>query len=440
MSARISRSWLTHAARNSPVPFLYQTRTLTGASLSSLRHTQHYSTSNTAADEAEEPQDEKPRAPRRSYIRQRAAAVTPQPTTTKPTTPQKPLTMTSSEKQIFGNLLEQLGTERRSQTQPEPTTPGAKPTLREEEMDEMSQISAIFDSVLQDMKEKRKRAEARAAERQSEATAMRASTEIEEKLQTGEYTDEEMAEMISSQKISIDRAIEAVVMRESVKIEAALWEAIDENKGDTGIWEVCKDRIFNILRHFDEEKKGLLGVKGDIAGDEAPRTPLAIPSCVPVEPVVTELYPKMLLVAFKMLNLHHPDSQLISQFRATIKSMGRASAVLGGSTGLYNEFIYFYWRGCHDLPGVVSLLRDMEVTGVEPNRRTCSLLGSIKNQREHDLRTHWRKARLEGQRSTREPWWDLAPNRKAVRELFGPEGWQEKLEHRMREIAKAQAY
>ncbi|PWY94382.1 hypothetical protein BO94DRAFT_531358 [Aspergillus sclerotioniger CBS 115572] len=440
MSARISRSWLALASRNSPVPFLYQTRTLNGASLSSLRHTQHYSTSNDAANETEEPQDDKPREVRKSYIRKRAAAITPQQTTTRSTASQKPLTMTSNEKQIFGNLLEQLGTERRGQTQPDSSTPGAKPALRDEEMDEMSQISAIFDSVLQDMKEKRQRAEARSAERQVEAAAMQASTEIEEKLQTGEYTDDEMAEMVSSKEITIDRAIEAVITRESVKIEAALWEAIDEGKGDTGIWEVCKNRIFNILRHLDDEKKGLLGMKGEVAGDEPTKALLAVPPCVPLEPVVTELYPKMLLVAFKMLNLHHPDSQLISQFRATIKSMGRASAVLGGSTGLYNEFIYFYWRGCHDLPGVVSLLRDMEVTGVEPNRRTCSLLGSIKNQRDHDLRSHWRKARVEGQRSTREPWWDLAPNRKAVRELFGPEGWMEKLEQRVREIAKAQAY
>ncbi|BCS01567.1 uncharacterized protein AKAW2_51908S [Aspergillus luchuensis] len=457
MSARISRSWLALATRNSSVPFLYQTRTLTAAYLSPPFR-QQYSTSSDANEQdheaaatttAEPTQDDKPARPvRRSFLRKKAAAVTQQQqqqTPTKPA-PQKPVTMTSTEKQIFGNLLEQLGTERRQQSQTELTssTPSAssstesKPTLRDEEMDEMAQISAIFDSVLQDMKEKRQRSAARTERQESEIAVREQNTAIEEKLQTGEYTDDELAEMISSKQITMDRAIEAVIMRESVSIEAALWDAIDNRRGDTAIWEVCKERIFNILRHLDDEKKGLLGVKDESTSESF----LAIPPVVPTEPVVTELYPKMLLVAFKLLNLHYPESHLISQFRATIKSMGRASAVLGGSTALYNEFIYFYWRGCHDLPGVVSLLRDMEVTGVEPNRRTCGLLHSIKNQRDHDLRNHWRKAKVEGKqgKANREPWWDLAPNRKAVRELFGDDGWVKKLEGRVKEIERARDY
>ncbi|GKZ21081.1 hypothetical protein AbraIFM66951_002486 [Aspergillus brasiliensis] len=461
MSARISRSWLALATRNSSVPFLYQTRTLTAAYLSPpFRHSQqqqqqHYSTSSDANEQehetAESAQDDKPARPvRRSFLRKKAAAVTQQHQQQAPTKPasQKPVTMTSTEKQIFGNLLEQLGTERRQQSQTESTpsttssssSTESKPTLRDEEMDEMAQISAIFDSVLQDMKEKRQRSAARTERQESELAMRETNTAIEEKLQTGEYTDDEIAEMISSKQISMDRAIEAVIMRESVSIEAALWDAIDNRRGDTGIWEVCKERIFNILRHLDEEKKGLLGVKDDTTTSESP---LTIPPSVPTEPVVTELYPKMLLVAFKLLNLHYPESHLISQFRATIKSMGRASAVLGGSTALYNEFIYFYWRGCHDLPGVVSLLRDMEVTGVEPNRRTCGLLHSIKNQRDHDLRNHWRRAKAEGKpqgKSNREPWWDLAPNRKAVKELFGDEGWVKKLEGRVKEMERARDY
>ncbi|KAL3254466.1 hypothetical protein ABHI18_008939 [Aspergillus niger] len=171
MSARISRSWLALAARNSSVPFLYQTRTLTAAYLSPpVRHSQqqqqHYSTSSDANEQeheaatAESAQDDKPARPtRRSFLRKKAAAVTQQQQQQAPSksAPQKPVTMTSTEKQIFGNLLEQLGTERRqqSQTEPTPSTPSStepKSTLRDDEMDEMAQISAIFDSVLQDMK------------------------------------------------------------------------------------------------------------------------------------------------------------------------------------------------------------------------------------------------------------------------------------------------
>ncbi|GAB1200924.1 hypothetical protein APSETT444_010305 [Aspergillus pseudonomiae] len=173
---------------------------------------------------------------------------------------------------------------------------------------------------------------------------------------------------------------------------------------------------------------------------QAPTEPshLEVPESVPVEPVVTALYPKMLLVAFRLLNLHFPNSPLISQFRATIKSHGRASAVLGSSTGLYNELIYFYWRGCHDIPGVVSLLREMEVIGIEPNHRTCGLLTGIVNQRDRDLKQHWKRMHNEKRGPRREPWWDLAPNRKAVRELLGPEGWMHRIERRVQEKRPSQ--
>ncbi|PYH97307.1 hypothetical protein BO71DRAFT_396290 [Aspergillus ellipticus CBS 707.79] len=444
--------WLALATRNSPAPILYQTRTLaTGL----VRHSQqkqqkHYSTSK----------------PPKSFLQRKAAAVSsssssasasasrrPSPATEVdpiPSPQRKPLTMTNDEKEIFGNLLEQLGAERRAPTgvagAAATVAPGSgsggeeQPALRDEEYEEISQISSIFESVLQDMREKKRDTPMGAGGRHpgredEEWTPERAM--IEEELQSNDFSDDWVTEMMAADKLSVDRAIEAVIARESAKIEDALWEGIKDGDDDITIWTVCKKRIFGILRYIDRKKHGMLEMEPAVDwGDSRHR--LTIPKSVPVEAVIAELYPSMLLRAFRLMTLHYPQSLLIRQFRVTIRSMGRESALLGGSTELYNEMIYFHWRGCYDLPGVVTLLKEMEVTGVEPNRRTCGLLRSIAGQRDQDLKEQWKQVKLQNKaHSTMDPWWNLAPNRKAVRQLFRVGGWLDRLQDRLRDINRA---
>lgn len=304
----------------------------------------------------------------------------------------------------------------------------------------MTQISALFDSVLAEFRKKEKRREER-SERQ------RRSNESDEAMRLAEEAEEaesqvDISELLGEEgrQIPIERAIKIIVQRESTKIENALQAAIDEDKGDIGVWEICKTRIFSMLQTVPGMAPGPQQQEQDTTTD------LEIPASVPWELVVISLYPQMLLVSFRLLSLHFPNSPLISQFRSTIKSHGRASAVLGTSTGLYNELIYFYWRGCNDLTGVTSLLQEMEVIGVEPNQRTCGILRGILSQREKDLKRHWylrQQAKEQGRDpdqaggggfGIREPWWDMAPNRRVVKELLGPEGWVHRLEERVQKL------
>jgi hypothetical protein len=83
----------------------------------------------------------------------------------------------------------------------------------------------------------------------------------------------------------------------------------------------------------------------------------------------------------------------------------------------------------------------METTGVEPDERTCGLLKAIADQRERDLNNHRKQVRRENQNrgSLRDPWWDMAPNRMAVKELFGENGWLPRLEKRVEEIRNLQS-
>ncbi|KAH1344185.1 hypothetical protein KXV68_002876 [Aspergillus fumigatus] len=473
MPLRISRTCLAQAAINSPVPFLYQTRTLAAplsyAKWSARDGRSFQSTSTTfttpesslhrgeeSAHDGESSENATPplesdspspapsndgRRSRRSYLKKRGDAVSQSRTPPSSQPPRRPLTMTESEKRAFGGLLEQMGVKEKEDLEAA-TEATDKPALSK---DEMHKISNIFNSVLEDLRKKKEGSEV-----STEGAGKRKSRrQVDEPASTSKPGPQEQAvdsnppESRSDVPRSAELAIQFTVQRESAKIERALRAAIDEGKGDTGIWEVCKERVFSMLRYLGEsrvpEDSGALPTSSE--GEPTPHSPLEVPESVSVEAVVTELYPKMLLLAFRLLNSHFPGSPLIGQFRSTIRSHGRTSAVLGSSTGLYNELIYFYWRGCSDLPSVVSLLKEMETTGVEPDERTCGLLKAIAEQRERDLKNHRKRVRRENQdrSSPRDPWWDMAPNRTAVKELFGEDGWLPRLEKRVKEIRNLQS-
>ncbi|KMK63532.1 hypothetical protein Y699_04362 [Aspergillus fumigatus Z5] len=444
MPLRISRTCLAQAAINSPVPFLYQTRTLAAplsyAKWSARDGRSFQSTSTTfttpesslhrgeeSAHDGESSENATPplesdspspapsndgRRSRRSYLKKRGAAVSQSRTPPSSQPPRRPLTMTESEKRAFGGLLEQMGVKEKEDLEAA-TEATDKPALSK---DEMHKISNIFNSVLEDLRKKKEGSEV-----STEGAGKRKSRrQVDEPASTSKPGPQEQAvdsnppESRSDVPRSAELAIQFTVQRESAKIERALQSRVPEDSG---------------------------ALPTSSEGEPTPHSPLEVPESVSVEAVVTELYPKMLLLAFRLLNSHFPGSPLIGQFRSTIRSHGRTSAVLGSSTGLYNELIYFYWRGCSDLPSVVSLLKEMETTGVEPDERTCGLLKAIAEQRERDLKNHRKRVRRENQdrSSPRDPWWDMAPNRTAVKELFGEDGWLPRLEKRVKEIRNLQS-
>ena len=505
MTSRISRSYASLTTSNSLAPFLYQTRTLTVPLRYPYQPRSPYSTSNAAREEIGQDGTSDPAQnksdlltddgnntapkPRTSYLRKRASLA---PRQELPKQPDKSLrTMTNDEKKTFGNLLEQLSTMRKEQKKGgEPETTKGKSNSQELITDvdqhEMAQISDIFDAVLKDIRRKRPNLD-KLGPTGSEVDSGR-------QLAKSRGANIDIAEL-NDGNVSTREAAKLVMRRESAKIEAALRDAITDGRGDMGVWEVCKARIFSMLQYLGEAQgldpkylppPGMLmpalpsGEKpaNDLSGSdetksaeedkvpekeqsalvttqremgvEAPDNdqtessesepkavigPLEIPSFVPVENVVSLLYPRMLLVAFRLINTHFPNSPLISQFRSTIKAHGRVSMVLGSSTGLFNELLYFHWRGCNDLPGVISLLQEMETTGAEPNERTHSLLHSIIAQRNRDLKDYHTR-RNAGDAVPKDPWWDMAPNRKAMREIMGRDGWARKIYLRAEQAKK----
>ena len=79
------------------------------------------------------------------------------------------------------------------------------------------------------------------------------------------------------------------------------------------------------------------------------------------------------------------------------------------------------------------------------------MLQGILRQREWDLKGFWyyhaqkekeNAVQQDGENTgaggrSREPWWDMAPNRRAIRDLMGPQGWLSRLEERVQHLEKA---
>lgn len=346
--------------------------------------------------------------------------------------------MTPHEKLIFADLLGQLDIKRGAN----PAKTGGDPGKQAEQspsgrgnLESINELVAMFDSILGDAQEKEKPAPVTKTESKpsEESSASADVLNDSHKIRLSELGFSEPASGSREETmITVEEAVEIVVKREAKKVEFELFQAIEEGKGDIGLWDVCKERIFTMLQHLDET----LATQPSLAGflpDTLPTTEteqpasktssgsLNIPDIVPISPVVVKLYPKTLLIAFRLLNTHFPDSQLLSQFRTAIQAQGRSSAVLGTSTALFEEMIYFYWHGCHDLPAVVSFLRDMELHGLNMSDKSRTLLKEIVRERYRDLKA----ARASGEQD--DPFWDLPPNRKAFEELAAPGGWLDRM-------------
>ncbi|KAL2009838.1 hypothetical protein VTN00DRAFT_5645 [Thermoascus crustaceus] len=573
MTTNLSRRLIAFKADSSLAPFLYQTRTLTAPpsylyrrAVRSQRRT--YAAENTSSNEntsdgapnedsqaaldaeqnkssttstsdapsASTTSSDAPKPP--NYLKKRAAAITSSRETSQKDTPPTKLrtSMTRDEREAFNQLLDRLGTHLPSQTQESLEKSGLlKDHLKRDkivpsqenrrkpaqEPKEQSEISAIFNEAMEDVKAGRHEENSTPAKDAKNKRLFpkmgraRSTLEVErervsriiERIRRFKYSDVDISDR-AKEPMPMERIIEIVVRKESQKIEAALQSAIDEGKGDIGLWEVCKERVFDIIQHLKEDdalkweqhlsvtRNAGAGSSGgqesqDInaaantpepamttsqpkesedagssppksteppATDDAdnkelktsPDTPsavLEIPPFVPTYPVVSILYPEMILSAFRLLNTHFPNSPIISQILPTIKSHGRRAVILGASTSLYNELLYYYWSTHDDLPTVVSLLQEMHVTGVDPDHQTYELVKCMIQQHQRELRAYRRRMQKKhGKRKMRKMmkqqdddalWMDTKPNEDAFRELVGQDGepgWIQRLGARLREI------
>jgi hypothetical protein len=467
MATNITRSCFVSSTTSSSAPFLYHTRTLASLSPSfrkqlDRRFPRSFSTQNNAVEtneaaENRSPEDKSsqdapegsstssttkqdPPRPRRSFLRQRAAPE-------RPSYHRKPK-VTTQEQLVFGSLLEKLGLKHDGESAELDTTT----QMSEEKKAEMAELKSLFDPLLKNPMQKRAalRAEARRKREQHEAYRRQKMEEAEarELLREEDYGPKRIkvrdlgySEPASNTgvepTVTLRQAINIVVRTEFEHIEFLLFQAVEDGTGDLGVWEVCKDRIFSMLNHLDEKslekaiEKSLEVIDPDsVSTEDQPDAtspgsgPLRVPAVVPVGAVVVVLYPKSLLVAFRLLRTHFPNSPLIPEFRSTIKEYGRVSAFLGASSGLYDELIHYYWRVCKDLPAVVSILSDMNQLGINPDNKTRNLLIDLIIQQRQDVKDH------EQSPSGMGSFWNLPSTKDAYDQLTRDGGWMDQIEAR----------
>ncbi|KAJ6021454.1 hypothetical protein N7540_006958 [Penicillium herquei] len=444
--ASLSRQAYLFSTSGSPTAFLYQTRTLWPLSRSVLtrgRSQYQYSTDEHAVkddpisnDNSSLAQDSpsnldpiqeevtKSSPSRTSYLRRRGkAAPASYPTNDKPwstdssTRKSKSRTFTRNERDAFDGLLSRWNKQQTDHVQT-----GESETLTQ------------FESIL---------GTTHGASQKHESGSKRKETPIKDRNKPRDEEEgihlSELGFTAPGSRTTVDpivpmkAAIHMVVQRELRKIEAELFQAMEDQKSDSAVWKVCKDRIFTIPDHVGGETSSssdldVLSKEPQVDqsnGGEAFSGPLNIPAAVPEGLVVAKLYPRLLVLAFRVLSTHFPESPLIGQFRTAVRANGRTSAFLGTSSQLYEELMTFSWYTCHDLPAVVSSLQDMEIAGLDTNRRVRKLLRDIVDQREHDL---------DSPDQVRDrSFWDAPPNQKAFEELAGPGGWLETISSRMRQ-------
>lgn len=486
---RIALAWLVQAqaqaARNSLAPFLYQTTTLApirprSVSSPPLRCSS-YSTSDTPNslsakphnqsrnDHSSEPNDNEscgtadhtefsPPPSGKSFLRRKGASMAKQKRALDAKLDKKPVQkpkwkprpkLTSHESRTLAELFSKLPSEKRQQVSPQESEESDAKVEAEAEADqieamkteenEMSEISAIFDAVLRDA-QKRKDRQAQLNDKHSagegkvlDAKAQEDAIKTQNKIFHLPDTDEELAELLNKNEMTLANAIELIIARETTRINSILHAAVEEQIMPGKFWKLCQTHVFSMAQHLRREDEKIASGQAvqHSRKSKTPESPLKVPACVPIESVVVAVYPRVLRTAFALLNVHFPDSYLVNEFRTKVTSLGRESATLGLSAQLYNDMIYFHWRVTHDIAELVTLLREMELTGVNPTAGTITIINSIVEERQSDLK------RRQRDKPSDQPWWDHPPNRKAFRQLTGEDTWGDGLLSRMTKLYKS---
>lgn len=90
------------------------------------------------------------------------------------------------------------------------------------------------------------------------------------------------------------------------------------------------------------------------------------------------LYPSYLLLGLRLLDRSFAKPSLLTlSILPKIKSLGLISHVLGASTQLYNELLIIHWYRYDDFRGAISLLSEMEESGLSFNKETLEIVDDI---------------------------------------------------------------
>ncbi|KAL4789781.1 hypothetical protein BDV19DRAFT_373618 [Aspergillus venezuelensis] len=464
---RIAWTWLAQAHANaithSPAPFLYQTPTLLSlrSYSNTLRRDKQAETLKGWVEYEGQPR-------RHSFLRSKAASIRPtgflknrndrseaREGERKPRPPRKTRkTLTTNESRTLASLFEQLKPLEMKQSPYDPLQEPEAPEVIQAKKKERDEIYSAFDVIMEELQ---KPADSVADAKRREQAAAEA-TEQDGTMIVIPEDPKELKKLAWKHNVSKADQIELVIKREFMRVENALNDAIaraatTKEGGDKELWKVCQEMIFPMVHHLRSTEPSTstpepepqpqtqtftveddldldLDIENIKSAPVIPGEPFKVPSWLPAPIITAGVYPKSLRKAFNLLNVHYPDSDIIPSFRSAITSLGPESAMLGMSTGLYNDMMYFHWRVARDLTEVVAIGREMVLTGARVDQGTLGILDRIVLERNRHLRMK------EQGKTSSTPWWDFPTNRTATRDLLGTGGLISKLKNQYRDMKK----
>ncbi|EEQ30492.1 hypothetical protein McanMca71_002371 [Microsporum canis] len=273
---------------------------------------------------------------------------------------------------------------------------------------------------------------------------------VNDKLHNFRFTEVDPSAPDEAKFAGIDLSVPAfaVAQKETKRICKEIDDAVLDGRGDLGIWKICENMIFPMLKQagLDESQPPCSSVNhptttslgDDVSGRLSTRPngngsyqSIHVHPDVPVVTVVRHVYPATLLHALRILQNKFPMSPLTTRLFESIRAHGRASLIMGSSKELFHELIDFRWRVYNDLPSIVSLLKEMEENGVDFDKRTLELVERIRQRGAREIMKtrqvdgRGRNSSIKGKNrragsggsNTGGTWWDSPAIRKAYREL-----------------------
>ncbi|EFQ97428.1 hypothetical protein MGYG_00469 [Nannizzia gypsea CBS 118893] len=324
------------------------------------------------------------------------------------------------------------------------------------------EITNIFSSVLKTMSELNSSSNRQKLQQPLDtlSNSKLEKANMNDKLHNFQFTEVDPSSPDEAKFAGIDLSVAAfaVAETETKRICKKIDDAVVDGEGDLGIWKICENMIFPMLKQagLDEmlpsrSTARLSGTGDSAAGDlsncpdknnNTPYQPIRVHPDIPIVTVVRHVYPATLLHALRILQNKFPMSPLTTRLFESIRSHGRASFIIGSSKELFHELIDFRWRVYNDLPSIVSLLKEMEENGIDFDKRTLELVERIRQRgareilkaRQFDGRNKISSIKSRSRRTGSNAgvsWWDSPAIRKAYRELTS---WAKGMDAQIREF------
>lgn len=167
------------------------------------------------------------------------------------------------------------------------------------------------------------------------------------------HAQQEERQRARAQRAEKDMGPEAEAQRQT---QRAIEQALDEAKTDADLWAVLQREVF---ARFEELEQRLIELEGEPTGGRVKlEQAKGIPSIAPAG------LAEVVQAAQKRLSRSEHYTPLARALLPTVRSYGRAGAVLGTSIGAYNEVLREVWRRDKDPVAICAVLKTVREQGL----------------------------------------------------------------------------